>query len=57
MTTGLRAGVVDADHVYTLMTTQTRAINAQLEQMVTTMDETAERTDANDSGGHIIRGR
>lgn len=51
MTTGLRAGMVDADHVYTLMATQTRAINAQLEQMATTMEEAAERTEANDGGG------
>ena len=40
MTTGLRAGMVDAEHVYTLMTTQARAISAQLEEMATTMENT-----------------
>lgn len=35
MAAGLRAGMVDADHVYTLMATQTRAINAQLDQVAT----------------------
>lgn len=47
MTAGLRAGMVDADHVYTLMATQTRAINAQLEQMATTMGDAALLTETN----------
>jgi hypothetical protein len=39
MTTGLRVGMVDADHVYTLMATQARAIGAQLDEMTTTMEK------------------
>lgn len=49
MTTGLRAGMVDADHVYMLMTTQARAINAQLEEMATTMEKAELRTATDDS--------
>jgi hypothetical protein len=51
MTAGLRAGMVDADHLYTLMATQTRAINAQLEQVATVMEKVELRTATNDSGG------
>lgn len=51
MTAGLRAGMVDADHLYTLMATQTRAINAQLDQVATVMEKAGLRTTTNDSGG------
>jgi hypothetical protein len=33
ITAGLHAGMVDADHLYTLVTTQARAINTQLERL------------------------
>jgi hypothetical protein len=51
MTAGLRAGMVDADHLYTLMTTQTRAINAQLDQVVTAMEKAELRTTTNSGSG------
>lgn len=54
MAAGLRAGMVDADHLYTLLTTQTRAINAQLEQVATAMENAELRTATNDSGGPPI---
>ena len=54
MTAGLRAGMVDADHLYTLMATQTRAINAQLEQVATVMEKVELRTATNDSDGPPI---
>lgn len=50
MTTGLRAGMVDADHVYMLMTTQARAINAQLEKMTATMEKAELQTATNNGG-------
>jgi hypothetical protein len=37
MAAGLHAGMVDADHLYTLMATQTRAINAQLDRVATVL--------------------
>lgn len=48
MTTGLRAGMVDAEHMYTLMATQTRAINAQLDQVAIVVEKAELRTSAND---------
>lgn len=51
MTTGLRAGMVDADHMYTLMSTQTRAINAQLDEVATAVEKVELRTVTNDTGG------
>ena len=54
MTAGLRAGMVDADHLYTLMSTQTRAINAQLDEVATAMEKVELRTATNDSGGPPI---
>jgi hypothetical protein len=54
MTTGLRAGMVDADHMYTLMATQTRAINAQLDQVATVVEKAELRTTANDRGSPPI---
>jgi hypothetical protein len=51
MTAGLRAGMVDADHLYTLMATQTRAINAQLDQVVTAMEKVEPRTATNGGSG------
>jgi hypothetical protein len=51
MAAGLRAGMVDADHLYTLMAAQTRAINAQLDQVATVMEKVELRTPTNDSGG------
>jgi hypothetical protein len=51
ITAGLRAGMVDADHVYTLVATQTRAINAQLDQVATVMEKVELRTPTNDGGG------
>jgi len=51
MAAGLRAGMVDADHLYTLMATQTRAIHAQLDQVATAMEKVELRTPMNDSGG------
>lgn len=50
MATGLRAGMVDADHLYTLLATQARAIRAHLMEMVTTMENAEARTTANDKG-------
>lgn len=50
MAAGLRAGVIDADHLYTLMTTQARAINAHLVEMATTMETTRLRKATNDGG-------
>lgn len=49
MAAGLRAGMVDADHIYTLMAAQTRAINAQLAQ-VATVAEGVERQASMDGG-------
>lgn len=54
MAAGLRAGMVDIDHLYTLMTTQTRAIHAQLDQVATAMEKIELRTPTNDSGGPPI---
>jgi hypothetical protein len=51
MTSGLRGGLVDVDHIYTLMTTQTRAINAQLDEVATTVEKVELREAAEDSGG------
>jgi hypothetical protein len=51
MAAGLRAGMIDADHVYTLMATQTRAINAQLDEVVTVMEKVELRMPTSDSGG------
>ena len=51
MAAGLRAGMVDADHLYTLMATQTRAIHAQLDEVVTVMEKVELRTPINDCGG------
>ena len=51
MVAGLRAGMVDADHLYTLMTTQTRAIHAQLDEVVATMEKVELQTARNDSDG------
>jgi hypothetical protein len=51
MTAGLRAGMVDADHVYTLVATQTRAIDAQLAKVATAMEKVELRTPTNDGGG------
>lgn len=51
MTAGIRAGMVDADHLYTLMATQTRAINAQLDQVATAMEKAGLRAATNDTGG------
>jgi len=56
MTAGLRAGMVDADHLYRLMATQTRAINAQLDQVATAMEKAGLRTVTNDTGGPPIYG-
>jgi hypothetical protein len=50
MTAGLRAGMVDADHLYTLLTAQTRAINAQLDQVATAMEKALLRTTTNEGG-------
>ena len=50
MAAGLRAGMVDADHLYTLVTTHTRAITAQLDEVVTTMEKVELRTARNDGG-------
>lgn len=54
MTAGLRAGMVDADHLYTLLTAQTRVINAQLDQVVTAMEKAVLRTTTNEGGGPPI---
>jgi len=54
MTAGLLAGMVDAEHLYTLMTTQTRAISTQLVEMVTVMEKVEVRTTANDDSGPPI---
>jgi hypothetical protein len=51
MAAGLRAGMIDADHVYTLMATQTRAINAQLDEVVTVMEKVELQTPMNNRGG------
>jgi hypothetical protein len=51
MTHGLRGGLVDADHMYTLMTTQTRAINAQLDEVAMAVEKVDLRTTVEDSGG------
>ena len=51
MAAGLRAGMIDSDHLYTLMTTQTRAINAQLDKVATEMEKIELRIPMNDSGG------
>jgi hypothetical protein len=50
MATGLRAGMVDADHLYTLLATQARAIRAHLVEMVTTMENDEAQTAADDNG-------
>ncbi|MBE1160414.1 hypothetical protein [Dyella acidiphila] len=39
MTAGLCAGMVDADHMYTLLTTQTRAIHAHLGQVAIAVEK------------------
>jgi DNA-binding FrmR family transcriptional regulator len=49
MTTGLRSGMVDADHMCTLMATQTRAINAQLDQVAAALEKAELRPSVNDS--------
>jgi microcystin-dependent protein len=46
MTTGLRAGMIDPDHMHMLMSTQARAINAQLDQVVAVAEKTELRTTA-----------
>lgn len=51
MAAGLRAGMIDADHLYTLMATQTRAINEQLDEVATAMEKVELRTPMSDSGG------
>lgn len=51
MTAGLRAGMVDADHLYTLLTTQTRVINAQLDQVATVMEDAKIRIPADEGEG------
>jgi len=56
MTTGLRAGMVDADHMYTLVATQTRAINAQLDEVATTVEKAELRTALSDTGGPPLYG-
>ena len=43
--------MIDADHLYTLMATQTRAINAQLDEVATAMEKVELRTPMSDSGG------
>jgi hypothetical protein len=50
MVSGLRGGLVDADDMYTLMTTQTRAINAQLDEVATAVEKVEPRTGTNESG-------
>lgn len=55
MTAGLHAGMVDTDHMYTLMTTQTRAINIQLEQIATAVERAALQTRVNDSDRSVWR--
>jgi hypothetical protein len=50
MAAGLRAGMVDADHLYTLMATHTRTITAQLDEVITTMEKVELRTARNDGG-------
>lgn len=54
MTTGLRAGMVDADHMYTLMATQTRAINAHLDEVATAMEKVELQSTANEDSGTPI---
>ena len=49
MTAGLRAGMVDADHLYTLMATQTRAINAQLDEVATAVEKLGLQKATNES--------
>lgn len=51
MTAGLRAGMVDADHLYTLLTAQTRVINAQLDQVATVMEDAVLRIPADKGEG------
>ena len=51
MTSGLRAGMVDADHMYTLMITQTRAITAQLDEVATAVEKLEVRTATTDNDG------
>lgn len=51
MVAGLRAGMVDADHLYTLLTVQTRVINAQLEQVATAMEKAELPSLMNEDGG------
>jgi hypothetical protein len=51
MAAGLRAGMIDADHLYTLVATQARAINAHLIEMVTTMEKADRRAATHDDAG------
>lgn len=51
MAAGLRAGMIDPDHLYMLMATQTRAINAQLDKVATEMEKVELRMPTSDSGG------
>jgi len=49
MTSGLRGGLVDADDMYTLMTTQTRAINAQLDEVAAAVEKVGLQKAENES--------
>jgi hypothetical protein len=56
MTSGLRGGLVDADHMYTLMATQTRAINAQLDEVATVVEKVELQKTTSDSGDPPLYG-
>lgn len=49
MAAGLRVGVVDADHLYTLLSTQADAIKANLVELASFVERSPARTEANDS--------
>jgi len=51
MTAGLRAGMVDADHIYTLVTAQTRVINAQLDRVATVVEGVEARAPRDEGEG------